>query len=230
MLPAYADREEDARVGRIDRALVPRRAGRVASHAGVARQPIDAGRVAALPQVGEEAAVHVVDFEVRSAVLHAHAEVDRQVRRHPPVVLEVEVVLPVPHVAIDAAGQLGVGREHAEQHVGVAVAGAERIVRVVTEVEVAHVVGRTRLGLAVVLERQSGLEVVPSARVREVVVEIEPAAQVEAGNRLVGSLDIAVGDAEISQVGAIAAGRAETRRVRPFVHLLANPLTSGGSE
>ena len=149
-------------------------------------------------------------------MLHAQAEIDGQVRRHAPVVLDVEVVLPVAHVAVDAAGQLGVGREHAEQHVGVAVAGAERIVRVVAEVEVAHVVGRARLGLAVVFERHAHLEVVPPSRHREVVVEVEPAAQVQAGNRLVGLT-------ESGQPGPIAARGRESRRIRPLVDLLADP-------
>ena len=78
-------------------------------------------------------------------MLQPHAVIDRQPRAHAPVVLHVPVVLPVADVSVDAGGQFGVGRVHAQQHVGVAVARAERVVRVVAKIEIPHVIGRARL-------------------------------------------------------------------------------------
>ena len=70
-------REEHARVGGVDRALVGRRARLVPRHAGRAHQPVDAGGVVRVPLVGEEPAVHLVDLEIRAAVLDAEAEIER---------------------------------------------------------------------------------------------------------------------------------------------------------
>ncbi len=176
-------RQEHRREGRVNRPLVGRRALLTAGNAGRADQSIHTSGLVPSPLIGEKAAVHVVEFKVGAAVLNAEAEVEGQPRGDPPVILEIEVVLPVADVPVDAARQLAIGGEIAEQQVGVAVARAERVVGVVAEIEVPHVVGGARLGLAVVLEGYAHLEVVAPFRDRHVVAEDETGAEIQLRNR-----------------------------------------------
>ena len=223
-VPVEGAGQQHARVGGIDGPLQSRRARLIAGTAVHAYQAEDPRGLRRIPAIGEEASVHVVDFEVRAAVLQPHPVINRQPRVHAPVVLHVTVVLPVPDVSVDAGGQFGVRRVHAQQHVGVAVARAERIIRVVAKIEIPHVIGRARLGLLVVLEVEPHLDVVAAPRNRQIVGEGPPRADIQLWNGLVGRLDGPVRHAIVGQICAIAAGRAESRCIRPLVHLGAREL------
>ena len=124
-------------------------------------------------------------------------------------------------VAIDAGRQLGVRRVDPEQHVGVAVASAQRVVHVVTEIEVAHVVGRAWFRLLVPLDVQPHLDVVASLGHRKAVGKGRASAHIQSRDRFVGRLDGAVRHTVIRQVRAVAARRGEPWSIRPFVDLRA---------
>ena len=116
-------------------------------------------------------------------------------------------------VLVHARGQLGIGAEGAEQHVGVAVPRVERVVRVVGEAVVTEVVRRPRLRLLVVFEVNARLEVVAPLGDRQVVRPGSARAHVQARERAVAVVHVA------GQVGAVSAGRREDRGVRPLVDL-----------
>ena len=93
------------------------------------------GACAGLPLLGQERRVVEVAVVLGLLVHQAHAVVERQARRHLPVVLRVPLVVVRDVHALGPPRRLAVGVEHADRRVGERIAGVDRVVGVVLEAD-----------------------------------------------------------------------------------------------
>ena len=182
-IPDERARKQDTRVRRIHCPLVVRRAGLIAWHARRAHRREQARRLIRIPTGFEEACRRLARIVVPTAVREPDAVVEREPRGHAPAVLQIPFGLPVPAISIHPVGQFRVGVEHADERVRIAVARAERVLGVVPEGIVPHVVGALRLGLRRPLRVEPKLQVVPAARPRQVVIQRPPQVPVRGWER-----------------------------------------------
>ena len=120
------------------------------------------------PTVGVEVR-HVLTRDIRrTEVVEARAEVERQTRRHAPVVLHEPLDLIEPALGVRFGRRLGVAVDRSEQRVGEPEVGVERVAGVAVEVEVAVEHRRARRRTGRVLEEDPRLHVVPAGNLRQV--------------------------------------------------------------
>src|SRR5688572_28781742 len=102
---------------------------------------------------------------------HTYTVIEREPRRDAPTVLCVRVSLPVAALLVDPVGELGIRREISEQRIREAVACAERIASIVSEVIDASVIVRAGFCLGIAFGEEPELQVVPPFRPRQIVLE-----------------------------------------------------------
>src|SRR5579871_7037448 len=103
---------------------------------------IDAGRRGLRVDTRNEIREGVVEVNLRSLVIEANAEIQSQPRVHAPVVLNVELGIPVLCVEYRARRRLAVRIHISQQRIGITVGGvAQGVIGIRSKIEVAFVSG-----------------------------------------------------------------------------------------